>query len=117
MAMSGFQTPGIPVTTAITSYPGTLTVDAVMTVTLAAACQQIAVYNLSGTEAIWVTTDGSVPTVGGDNTFMIPAAVSSIPSLIPNQLTVHNLCQVNLISAGAEKFYVQAVTGSGTGRW
>lgn len=55
---------------------GTLTANAVTSVTLDADTDGIQVVNRSQTGAIWVRVDGSAPTVGGANSYVVLGARS-----------------------------------------
>jgi hypothetical protein len=89
----------------------TLAANVADTVTLAQdgdAYPQVEVLNRSTGSDIYFTVNGSVPTVGGDNTFIVSAGQSlvvqarnpSLPGTSP---------QVSLISSGAAAYSVTAV--------
>jgi hypothetical protein len=82
---------------------GTLVANTVTTVTLDNDYREIEVINVDGASTIYVTVDGTVPTVGGNDTFVLPAAISSrvIVSRDGSNPTV-----VKLISTGTPSFSV-----------
>lgn len=55
----------------------TLAASTTDTVTLTGAWRQVMVTNRSGSAEIYVTVDGTTPTVGGNSTYVLPAAVGS----------------------------------------
>ncbi len=61
------------------------------------------VTSLDGAAEIYFTTDGSTPTVGGDNCVALPAAISSVEV----QEEVSGAVSVRLISAGTPKVQVR----------
>jgi len=65
------------------------------------------VLNRTGTSEIYGTTDGSLPTVGGSNCFVIPAAICSVLIKMP-QILYKGPGQINLISSGAEAVSIEA---------
>lgn len=85
---------------------GTLVAATVTTVTLTRDFQRVEVVNVTGTAAIYFTVDGSDPTVGGDDTYVLPAAICSFeaPSASSGSTTV-----VKLISSGTPGFAVEGV--------
>ena len=58
------------------AYHSTLTANTVETVTLEAWSRYLLIVNLSATHPIYVTTDGTVPTVEGDDTYCVPPSTS-----------------------------------------
>lgn len=56
----------------------TLTADTVATVTLDRQYGAVEVVNVDGAAAVYFTVDGSSPTVAGDGTIVLPAAVSGV---------------------------------------
>lgn len=54
-----------------TAQSGTLTAGQAATVTITDAYPSVLVINRSGTGAIWVTLDGSTPTVAGANCYPV----------------------------------------------
>lgn len=85
----------------------TLGAASVKTVTLAADASQVEVVNVDGGGRIYFTVDGSTPTVGGDNTYVLPAAIGSlkVPAPATSGATV-----VRLIASGASLCCVADVT-------
>jgi Chitobiase/beta-hexosaminidase C-terminal domain len=88
----------------IGSYANKLTAATVDEVVFADTLKAVAVRS-DGAAAIYYTVDGSVPTVGGSNTYEIPAVVAVstevVPATNPRQATV-----VKLISAGTPEYSV-----------
>lgn len=84
----------------------TIVAATVDTVTFGVDFNEVEVLNRSGSAEIYFTVDGTTPTVGGTNCFVVPAAISSaivgVPTVGP---TV-----VKLISSGTPTYSV-----SGTG--
>lgn len=67
-------------------------------------CNAVEVLNETGTAAIFFTVDGSTPTVNGNGTHMLPAAVSALELEPPTgSATV-----VKLISVGTPSYSVVA---------
>jgi hypothetical protein len=60
---------------AIGKHAFTLTANTVDTVTFADDISEVTVVSLDGAAAIYLTLDGSTPTVGGANTYVVPAAI------------------------------------------
>jgi hypothetical protein len=89
---------------AIGSYANRLTAATVDEVVFADTLKAVSVRS-DGSAAIYYTVDGSAPTVGGQNTYEIPAfaAVSTevVPSTDPSTPTV-----IKLISPGAPEYSV-----------
>lgn len=77
----------------------TLVANTVATVTLDADYDQLEVVNVTGTAAIYFTVNGSTPTVKGDGTFVLPAAVSGWEGEY-NRTPVMGPAVVKLISTG-----------------
>lgn len=97
----------------------TLVADTVSTVELAAPdpradltsfedppARRVEVLNRSGDAAVYFTTDGTAPTVGGDNTHVLPAAVSAVEV---DDETPGPTCVVKLISAGTPAVSVRVL--------
>jgi hypothetical protein len=80
---------------------GTLTADAVSTVTIRPGRNGIEVINRSLTGTLWVRVDGGTPTVAGADTY----AVLGARSFSPKRPTM----TVKLISADALDFSVEAI--------
>lgn len=81
----------------------TLTATTVDTVTYADDLREVEVLNVDGAAAIYLTTDGSAPTVGGEHCYFVPAIAGAA-----RELRVHapGATVVKLISAGTPKFSV-----------
>jgi hypothetical protein len=82
---------------------GTLTPNTVATVTLDSDFGSVEVLNRNGVAEIYFTVDGAVPTVGGADTEVLPAALGSVDvASIASGPTV-----VKLISTGAATYSVR----------
>jgi hypothetical protein len=84
----------------------TLAATTVDTITLTAQYNRVEVLNRSATGDIFVTLDGSTPTVGGNDTFVVPATgvgnfVNPASTSQPPTSTV-----VKLISSGTPSYSV-----------
>jgi Chitobiase/beta-hexosaminidase C-terminal domain len=90
------------------SYHGTLVASTVDTVTLTRSFARVQVINRLGTNEIYYTTDGSVPTVGGDNTYVVTNQAGASDTRA-NFQGVKDTCVVNLISTGAMTYSVIGV--------
>ncbi len=75
------------------------------TVTFAVDCNEVEVMNETGTSPISFTTDGSVPTVAGNNTYYLPAAIGSVTV----QPDAAGVTVIKLISAGTPSYSVTQV--------
>lgn len=75
------------------------------TVTFAADCDAVEVMNETGTSPISFTTDGTAPTVGGNNTYYLPATICSVEV----QPDVAGVTVIKLISAGTPSYSVTRV--------
>jgi hypothetical protein len=84
----------------------TLVADTVATVNLATNAARIEVVNVDGVAAVYFTTDDSVPTVAGDNTHVLPAAIGAVE--VPDE-TAGQDSVIKLISAGTPKVSVRAL--------
>lgn len=72
--------------------------------------QQVMVTNRTGTSEIYVRLDGTDPTVGGQESFVLPAAVCSrVFDVDPTHALI-----VRLISSGAMAYSVEGVPGGAT---
>jgi hypothetical protein len=81
----------------------TLVATTVATVTLDDTSQdKVYVTNKHATSEIYATVDGSTPTVGGDDTFLCPAARTTV------LLTPSGATSVKLISSGTPTVTVSA---------
>jgi hypothetical protein len=88
--------------TVVRGKHATLAASTVDAVTLDAGSPQVEIVNL-GASPIYVTIDGSVPTVGGDETFIVTA----YGALKVDVRTATKV--VKLICAAAQTYSVQAV--------
>lgn len=79
-----------------------LVANTVDTVTFAVDCVAVEVMNETGTAAISFTTDGTTPTVAGNNTYYLPAAVGAI-QVEPD---VGGVTVIKLISSGTPSYGV-----------
>lgn len=97
--------------TAFKTYHSTLVADTADTVSLEAWTRYVLVINKSATDFMYATTDGSTPTVEGDDTYCIPPSTSKMlfnegvepmPALGLSAGTV-----VKLISSGTPDYGVE----------
>lgn len=77
------------------------------TVTLNADYKAVEVVNRSGDFEIFFTVDGPAPTVAGDDTHVLPAAISGLT--VNAGLSQGDPTFVKLISAGAAQYTVRGV--------
>lgn len=84
----------------------TLTAGQVETVTLSVDANRVDVCNVDGAAEVYVTVDGTTPTVGGDGSWVLPAAVGSL-ELQPRTAGV---TVVKLISSGTPKVSVGVIS-------
>lgn len=94
-------------TTAVTTgkigaYALALTASTVDTVTFADNVSDVEVGS-DGTAAVYFTTDGSTPTVGGQGTYVLPAGAIGVRTA---RTVVSNGATVKLISAGTPSYWV-----------
>ena len=83
------------------AHHGTLVASTAAAVTLLRADQAVEVVNRSGSAEIYFTVDGSTPTVGGDDCYVVPASVSSyVVAVGEAEVTV------TLISSGTPTYSV-----------
>ena len=101
--------------TAAFSSHGVLVASTVSTVTFSLNYAQIEIVNRDASADIFFTTSGVAPTVGGDDTLVVPAGHSTI---VPNYLgpndpadSVINGTVVKLISAGTPAYSVSGRAG------
>ena len=87
------------------AHAKTLTAATVDTVTFDADFSSIEVISHDGAAAIYFTVDGTTPTVGGANTYFIPAAVASREVKVGTAGDT----AVKLISSGTPTYSVQGV--------
>lgn len=84
----------------------TLVANTVATVNLTTNAGTIEVVNRDGVAEVYFTTDGSTPTIAGDDTYMLVAAVGSVT--VPDD-TSGATSVVKLISAGTPKVSVSGL--------
>lgn len=92
----------LSISSAQVSATATLGAAAVDTVTVTPG-GSVEVVNVDGAAAIWFSIDGSVPTVGGQNCAVLPAAIGSLVVTFPPG----NPGIVSLISSGTPVYAVQ----------
>lgn len=81
----------------------TLTANAVTTITLDADYDNVEVLNVDGGGVVYFTANGATPTVAGNGTVVLPAAVGAV-TLTPYG---PDLATIKLISAGTPKVSVR----------
>lgn len=81
----------------------TLVAATVDTLTFDQDLEQVEIINLTGDAIIYFTVDGSTPTVAGQNTYVLPAAVGSLTLWVPTPGDT----VVKLISSGTPTYSVQ----------
>jgi hypothetical protein len=86
--------------TAALAYHGTLVASTVASVLITGADGTVEVINRSGSAEIYFTVNGVVPTVGGTDCFVVPAAIGSYVVVSSASPTVQ------LISSGTPTFSV-----------
>lgn len=79
------------------------TAEQVTLTDLATKRGEVEVVNRDGVAAIYFTVDGSTPTVGGDDTYVLPAAIGSFTVRSPANVAA----VVKLVSAGTPQYSVQ----------
>jgi hypothetical protein len=97
-------------TATLSAVDKTLVASAVDVVTFDHDCDQVSVA-ADGIAKLYFTVDGSVPTVGGQNTYELPAAVSVRTVPVPTA----GGTVVKLISAGTPTYTVEDGTGAQIG--
>jgi hypothetical protein len=90
------------------AYHGTLTAATVDTVNLSRVYGRVQVLNRGGANEIYWTTDGTAPTVGGDNCWVVPSQVGA-SDIRANSQAQSNTCVVKLISTGTPTYSVLGV--------
>jgi hypothetical protein len=82
----------------------TLVASTVDTVTFSKDCDRVEIVNRDGAAELYFTTDGTSPTVGGNNALVLPAAMGSYVTTAVGGLSV-----VKLISSGTPAYSVLEV--------
>jgi hypothetical protein len=90
------------------AYHGTLVAATVDTVTLSRVYGRVQVLNRGGASEIYWTTNGSNPTVGGDDCFVVASVVGASDTRANSQAQ-SNTCVVKLISSGTPTYSVVGV--------
>lgn len=85
-----------------------LTADTADTVILDGDYRQVEVINRDGAEEIFFTVDGPAPTVAGDDTHILPAALSGVT--VPAGAANGEPTIVRLISTGTPTYTVRGVS-------
>lgn len=93
-------------------HSGTLVASTVQTVSLDQPYESITVVNDTGTAAIYFRLDGVNPTVGGDDCYIVPAAITQetvpgITSIAENADGTIPGSTIKLISSGTPSFTVE----------
>lgn len=88
----------------LAAHDKTLVASTVDTVTFARDCAEIEVLNLNGAGILYFTTDGSVPTVAGANTHLVPAVAGAGKRV---DVRGAGATVVKLISAAATSYSVE----------
>jgi hypothetical protein len=83
----------------------TLVAATVATVNLPVNAGRVEVLNRDGAAEVYFTVNGTAPTVGGDDTHVLPAAISSVEVNRPRS----GDAVVKLISAGTPAVSVRAL--------
>lgn len=83
----------------------TLVAATVATVNLAVNASRVEVVNRSGSAEVYFTVNGATPTVGGDDTHVLPAAIGSVE--VPDEIGGDVV--VKLISSGTPTVSVRAL--------
>lgn len=91
---------------AVAQHAFALSTSTVETVTFTDNVSAVQIIS-DGTAAVYYTTDGSTPTVGGANCYLIPAAVCVEERAMPQQGTD----AIKLISSGTPTLSVQRLNG------
>lgn len=90
------------------AYHGTLVASTVDTVTLSRTYARVQVINRGGTSEIYWTTNGTNPTVGGDDCYVVASPIGSSDTRA-NFQAPQNTCVVKLISTGNPTYSVVGV--------
>jgi hypothetical protein len=83
----------------------TLTANTVMTITLDVDADKVNICNVSGDAEIYVTVDGTIPSVGGDGAWVLPAAIGDLEL----EVSGSGNTIVKLISSGTPRVSVGVV--------
>lgn len=78
------------------------------TQTLTVAAQQLSIVNRTGAGEVFITIDGTPPTVGGTNQFFIPAAITEL---------VIDVAQGEQGEKDLDYLILQAISGSALSLW
>jgi hypothetical protein len=84
----------------------TLVANTVKTITLDADANRVNILNVDGAAAVYVTVDGTAPTVGGDGAWVLPAAICDLEL----EVTGPGNTVVKLISSGTPRVSVGTVS-------
>lgn len=84
-----------------------LTAATIDTVTVTAPQVEVCLTNRTGADEIYFTIDGTAPTVGGQNCFVLPAAICS--RTIQKNAFGATVAVVKLISAGTDSYSVESL--------
>lgn len=96
--------------TKLLCYHGTLAASTVDNVTIQNPVPTLTVVNRSGASEIYFTVDGvTVPTVAGDNTYVLPATIGSLTVQVPTSTTPTGGVTVKLISSGTPTYSVMVI--------
>jgi hypothetical protein len=90
------------------AYAKTLSANTIDKVTFADEPPSVEVVNRDGLAAIYVTVDGSDPTIGGEGTHELPAARCSRVIPVPNK-SGRPAADIKLISPGTPSYSVSRV--------
>lgn len=87
------------------AYGNTLTAGTTDVVTFTRDLARVRVINIDGADAIYITLDGTDPTVGDPATYELPGFAGAVLELpVPQQSTSHVDLVVKLKSAGTPKY-------------
>lgn len=84
----------------------TLVANTVKTMTLAVDANRVNICNVTGTAEVYVTVDGTTPSVGGDGSWVLPAAICDLELEVAGAGNT----VVELISAGTPRVSVGVVS-------
>jgi hypothetical protein len=87
------------------SEHATLVANTVKTITLDDDYQSLEVVNVDGVAAVYLTVNGGTPTVAGDGTIVLPAAITGFE--MHGEVAGSGATVVRLISAGTPKVSVR----------